>query len=86
MGLKALHGPGSGENPHGAFKRGAEKIYISRTNLYGWHVWTLKWSKWQNWNLPGVANEGVSVIEGVGVMRGNQYASTFNKNISLLCT
>lgn len=47
MGLTALHGPGSGENPHGAFKRGA-----------------------------GVANEGVSVIEGVGVMRGNQYAST----------
>lgn len=28
MGLKALHGPGSGENPHGAFKRGAEKIYF----------------------------------------------------------
>lgn len=24
MGLKALHGPGSGENPHGAFQRGAE--------------------------------------------------------------
>lgn len=26
MGLVALHCPGSGENPHGSFKRAAEKI------------------------------------------------------------
>lgn len=33
MGLKALHGPGSGENPHGAFKRGAEKYTSLHVNV-----------------------------------------------------